>query len=149
LVGKRRIAVKGWIGAAGLFLGFLAGCAPPPTGPSNSAPYSQTDLREGTGTEAANGKTLTVEYTGWLFDSSEEESKGLQFDSSRGRAPFTFTLGVGQVIQGWDQGLVGMKVGGLRKLVIPPELAYGEIRSGPIPPDSTLVFEVELQAVED
>jgi FKBP-type peptidyl-prolyl cis-trans isomerase len=100
-------------------------------------------LKEGTGVEAVAGKTVDVHYTGWLTD-------GKKFDSSvdRGR-PFTFALGKGQVIKGWDQGVQGMKVGGKRKLTIPPDLAYGAKGfPGAIPPNSTLVFEVELLAVK-
>jgi FKBP-type peptidyl-prolyl cis-trans isomerase FkpA len=126
----------------------LAGCDVSPTGPASSAPFSQTDLRVGTGEEAIAGKTLTVEYTGWFFDANKLDFKGVQFDSSLGRGPFVFTLGANQVIAGWDQGLVGMKEGGLRKLIIPPSLAYGESRNGSIPPNATLIFEVELTAVE-
>ena len=99
------------------------------------------DLVKGKGPEAARGKTVEVHYTGWLID-------GKQFDSSRGGEPFAFDLGAGQVIKGWDQGVVGMRVGGTRKLTIPPELAYG-MRGfpGAIPAQATLVFEVELVAV--
>jgi len=99
------------------------------------------DLQLGTGAEAVAGKTVEVDYTGWLLD-------GKQFDSSKGRGPFAFALGGGQVIKGWDQGVVGMKVGGKRKLTIPPELGYG-MRGFPgvIPAQATLVFEVELLAV--
>ena len=95
----------------------------------------------GSGTTAVNGKSLDVWYTGWLTD-------GTQFDSniSNGRGVFTFTLGAGQVIEGWDQGLVGMKVGGKRKLVIPPSLAYGAGGQGAIPGNAVLVFEVQLSA---
>jgi FKBP-type peptidyl-prolyl cis-trans isomerase FkpA len=89
-----------------------------------------------------------VEYTGWFFDASQTDSKGVQFDSSTGTEPFVFTLGAGQVISGWDEGLVGMRVGGLRRLIIPPSLAYGETRRGPIPPNATLLFEVDLTAVQ-
>jgi peptidylprolyl isomerase len=97
------------------------------------------DLRPGTGAEALAGKTVTVHYVGTLTD-------GSKFDSSRDRGEgFVFKLGAGQVIQGWDQGVVGMRVGQLRKLTIPPHLAYGERGYPPvIPPKSTLVFEVEL-----
>lgn len=91
---------------------------------------------------------LTVQYTGWFFDASRTDSKGVQFDSSLGTEPFVFTLGAGQVISGWDQGLVGMRVGGLRRLIIPPSLAYGESRNGSIPPNATLLFEIELTAVQ-
>ena len=124
------------------------GCTSSSTSPSNSPAFSQTDVRAGTGTAAANGKALTVNYTGWLYDASKSDLKGLQFDSSVGKTPFTFTLGAGQVIAGWDQGLVGMQVGGLRRLVIPPSLAYGATRFGSIPPNATLVFEIELLAVQ-
>src|SRR5436190_1100035 len=93
---------------------------PTPTPPT--APFSSTDLREGTGTAATQGRTVTVSYTGWLFDPSKPESKGTQFDS---QATFTFQLGVGRVIAGWEQGIPGMKTGGQRRLVIPPNLGYG------------------------
>ena len=100
------------------------------------------ELQVGTGEEAVAGRLVEVNYTGWLLD-------GKQFDSSQGRGPFSFTLGGGQVIKGWDQGVVGMKVGGKRKLTIPPELAYG-MRGFPgvIPAMATLTFEVELLAVK-
>lgn len=97
------------------------------------------DLRPGTGAEAKQGQTVSVHYVGTLTD-------GKKFDSSRDRGkPFDFPLGAGRVIKGWDQGVAGMKVGGLRKLTIPPHLAYGDRGfPGAIPPNSTLVFEVEL-----
>jgi FKBP-type peptidyl-prolyl cis-trans isomerase FkpA len=124
-------------------------CVDAPSSPSQSfAPFSQTDLVVGTGAEASAGKTLSVNYTGWLYDASQPNQKGPQFDSSIGRSAFSLTLGAGQVIKGWDQGLVGMKVGGVRRLVIPPSLAYGSSRSGPIPPNSTLLFEVTLLDVQ-
>ena len=118
-------------------------CGSSPTSPS-TAPFSQTDLRVGSGAEAAAGKVVSVHYTGWLYDGSKPDGKGIQFETSVGGTPFLFTLGFGQVITGWDQGLPGMKVGGLRRLVIPPSLAYGSVRNGPIPPNATLIFEVEL-----
>jgi FKBP-type peptidyl-prolyl cis-trans isomerase len=126
----------------------LASCSDTPTTPSSSAPYSQVDLLIGAGTEAASGKTLTVNYTGWLFDPSKPDGKGLQFDSSVGHDPFQFILGTQSVIAGWDRGLVGMKVGGIRRLVIPPSLGYGDIRNASIPAYSTLVFDIELIAVQ-
>tara|TARA_B100001013_G_C24211207_1_gene285376 strand:+ start:79 stop:468 length:390 start_codon:yes stop_codon:yes gene_type:complete len=98
------------------------------------------DMEVGTGIEAANGDRVTVHYTGWLID-------GTKFDSSIDRGqPFVFSLGAGQVIQGWDRGVRGMQVGGIRKLTIPPELAYGDrpVGGGLIPANSTLVFEVQL-----
>ncbi|HYM23487.1 MAG TPA: FKBP-type peptidyl-prolyl cis-trans isomerase [Vicinamibacterales bacterium] len=125
-----------------------AGCASPalPTGTSIGATFSQTDLIVGTGTAAANSNTLGVTYVGWLFDPLQPQSQGAQFDAST--STFTFTLGSGQVIAGWDQGLVGMKVGGTRRLVIPPSLGYGDVRHGPIPPNSTLIFDIVLVSVQ-
>lgn len=121
-----------------------AGCSNSSTSPSNNVAFSQSDLRVGTGAAAASGQTLTVNYTGWFYDASKADQKGLVFDSSRGKAAFIFTLGTGAVIDGWDQGLPGMQVGGLRRLVIPPSLAYGSSRRGSIPPNTTLLFEIEL-----
>ena len=97
------------------------------------------DVSEGSGPEAKSGQQVRVHYTGWLID-------GKKFDSSKDRGqPFGFTLGGGQVIKGWDEGVEGMKVGGVRKLTIPPELGYGTRGAGAlIPPGATLVFEVEL-----
>jgi len=100
------------------------------------------DLKEGTGDEAKKGDNVEVHYTGWLTD-------GKKFDSSVGKKPFTFTLGAGKVIKGWDEGVAGMKAGGKRKLTIPPELGYGARGfPGAIPPNSTLVFEVELLKIK-
>jgi FKBP-type peptidyl-prolyl cis-trans isomerase FkpA len=113
-----------------------------PTPPT--APFSTTDLREGTGTTATQGRTVTVSYTGWIFDPSRPELKGTQFDS---QASFTFQLGGGRVIPGWEQGIPGMKVGGQRRLIIPPNLGYGSQMAGSIPPNSTLVFDVMLLSV--
>ncbi len=123
-------------------------CGDTPTSPSGFASFGQIDLVVGTGADAVSGKTLTVDYTGWLYDASKPDGKGLQFDTTLGRGPFQFVLGGGQVIAGWDQGVPGMKVGGVRRLVIPPSLAYGSIRSGPIPPNATLVFEITLLSVQ-
>jgi len=125
----------------------VAGCNSSPTAPS-SAPFSQTDLQVGTGAEAVVGSVLTVNYTGWFYDTSKADHKGLQFDSSVGRAAFTVTLGAGAIIQGWEVGLLGMRVGGIRRLIVPPSMGYGESRYGSIPPNTTLVFEVELLDVQ-
>jgi FKBP-type peptidyl-prolyl cis-trans isomerase len=127
---------------------FGAACANPPNAPSDYAAYSQSDIVVGGGAEAVNGRVLTVQYTGWLYDGSQSDKKGLQFDTSAGTEGLTFTLGAGQVISGWDRGLVGMKVGGQRQLIIPPSLAYGGVRNGPIPQNATLVFDVALVGVE-
>ena len=135
------------------FTCLLAGAAAAPscsqsvTSPSSTAPYSQVDLLVGTGDAAASSSILTVNYTGWLYDPTKPDNKGLQFDTSIGVQPFVFTLGTASVIRGWDQGLVGMKVGGIRRLVIPPSLAYGQVRNRSIPPYATLVFDIELLGV--
>jgi len=120
-----------------------------PTSTASGKPIMDTnkliieDTLVGTGAEATPGKKITVNYTGTL-------TNGIKFDSSLnpGRTPFEFTLGAGEVIQGWDQGFAGMKVGGKRKLIIPPSMGYGSADMGAIPPNSTLVFEVELLGVE-
>jgi FKBP-type peptidyl-prolyl cis-trans isomerase FkpA len=139
-----------WAWVVGMSLACAAGgaCAKAPTSPSNSAPFSETDLVVGTGATAATGMTLTVNYTGWLYDASMPDDKGAVFNSTVGQTPFSFTLGSSTVIAGWNQGLAGMQVGGVRRLVIPPSLAYGGSRSGIIPPYATLVFEVELLAAD-
>lgn len=108
------------------------------------------DTQVGTGREAEPGFNVTVHYTGWLYDPSAEDKKGTKFDSSVDRGqPFNFFLGGGQVIQGWDEGFAGMKVGGKRTLIIPPEMGYGARGAGGvIPPNATLVFDVELLDVK-
>lgn len=122
-------------------------CGMDPAAPTLYSAFTQADVRPGTGATAVSGNSITVDYTGWLYDPAAPDRKGAQFDTSTGRAPFTFTLGAGQVITGWDQGVVGMKEGGVRRLVIPPSLAYGAARHGQIPPDSTLVFDITLISV--
>ncbi|MEC9375487.1 MAG: FKBP-type peptidyl-prolyl cis-trans isomerase [Pseudomonadota bacterium] len=109
-----------------------------------------TDLKEGDGAKAEVGKNIVVHYTGWLYDPSSPENKGNKFDSSLDRnQPFSFPLGAGRVIQGWDKGFDGMQVGGKRILIIPPDLGYGSRGAGStIPPDSVLLFEVELLEVQ-
>ncbi|HEY8265128.1 MAG TPA: FKBP-type peptidyl-prolyl cis-trans isomerase [Steroidobacteraceae bacterium] len=153
-------------GAIALFVA-LAACAvasaalaeapatsPPATLPAAAATEAAvlvTDLVKGVGDEAFPGMVVIVHYTGWLYDPNAKDFRGRQFDSSRERGqPFSFHLGSGHVIRGWEQGIPGMKVGGTRRLVIPPELAYGSAGAGNgvIPPGATLLFEVELLAVE-
>ena len=108
------------------------------------------DQRQGTGAEAVAGKVVLVHYTGWLYDPSTPDGHGAKFDSSVDRGvPFDFFLGKGKVIKGWDEGVSGMKVGGKRTLVIPPQKAYGERGAGGvIPPGATLLFDVELIEVK-
>lgn len=121
-----------------------------PTPPPLGIPFSTTDLVVGTGAEALNGRRITVNYTGWLYSTTAADNKGTQFDSSltAGRTPFVFLLGGGSVIAGWDRGIAGMRVGGRRRLIIPPELGYGTSGSGSIPGNATLIFEVEVLAVQ-
>jgi len=111
---------------------------------SNPAALVVTDLVPGTGATAANGKKLTVNYTGWFYSASAADHKGAQFESNT----YSFTLGAGTVIAGWDQGLLGMQVGGKRSLAIPASLAYGSTGRGQIPPNAGLLFEIELTKVE-
>ena len=125
----------------------VAACNNSPTTPSGAA-FSSTDLLVGSGATAAVGNTVRVNYTGWLYDATKTDGKGLVFDTNLGGSPLSFVLGVGAVIAGWDQGIPGMRVGGKRRLVIPSSLGYGASRYGAIPPDSTLVFEVELVNVQ-
>ncbi|MCC7200691.1 MAG: FKBP-type peptidyl-prolyl cis-trans isomerase [Gammaproteobacteria bacterium] len=166
------------IGIAGLLLCLSARAedkAPPPTEPAAAAAPAEAaaapqpvaealpdrpaeqprfvieDLKRGVGRVAQAGMLVVVQYTGWLYDPAAPEGRGRKFDSSRERArPFVFPLGAGRVIRGWDEGVAGMQVGGTRRLIIPPELAYGsrDMGKGLIPPNSTLLFEVELLGVE-
>lgn len=135
----------------------VAGCgrdAPPPAPATTSATPAitdlvKTDLVVGAGPAIGTGQEAVVHYTGWLYDPSAADNKGKEFDSSRSRGvPFRFTVGAERVIRGWDQGVVGMQVGGQRRLVIPAFLGYGDRSGGPIPPGSTLVFDVELLGIE-
>jgi FKBP-type peptidyl-prolyl cis-trans isomerase len=110
--------------------------------PADAQQMKVEDIKVGTGASATAGKTVTAHYTGTLTD-------GTKFDSSKDRGrPFPFKLGAGQVIRGWDEGVVGMKEGGVRKLTIPPHMGYGDRAAGRIPPNSTLIFEIELIKVE-
>jgi len=115
-------------------------------GRSNVAELIKQDDAVGSGNEAAAGRRVTVHYTGWLYNESAADKKGTKFDSSRdSNQPFEFNLGAGEVIQGWDEGVAGMKVGGRRTLTIPAAKGYGARGAGGvIPPNATLIFDVEL-----
>ncbi len=136
--------------SAGLFL--TTACsnqATPPMEISNVTELIKTDNKVGDGATAAAGQSVTVHYTGWLFDEAAADHKGKKFDSSRDRNdPFVFPLGAGRVIKGWDEGVAGMQVGGQRTLTIPASMGYGARGAGSaIPPNATLVFDVELLGV--
>ena len=120
-----------------------------PKGNSKVTELIKTDVKLGEGKEAKTGQYVTVHYTGWLYDAAAPDHKGKKFDSSRDRRnPFKFSLGMGNVIQGWDEGVQGMKIGGQRTLVIPSEMGYGARGAGGvIPPNATLVFDVELLGI--
>jgi FKBP-type peptidyl-prolyl cis-trans isomerase len=120
-----------------------------PKGSSKVTELIKTDVKLGEGKEAKTGQYVTVHYTGWLYDAAAPDHKGKKFDSSRDRKdPFKFSLGMGNVIQGWDVGVQGMKIGGQRTLVIPSEMGYGARGAGGvIPPNATLVFDVELLGI--
>lgn len=126
----------------------LAACtAAPPAHASGSVDkLTVIDQKVGSGAEAMPGMKVTVQYTGWLYDASAKNKHGTRFDSSRDHGePFSFVLGAGNVIEGWDQGVVGMRVGGKRTLLIPASLGYGAAGAGgDIPPNASLVFDVEL-----
>lgn len=123
----------------------FSGCTNSPSAPSDGPPLTILDLVVGTGAEAVDGKVLTVDYIGWLYDEDEVEAKGAEFDRADG---FKFVLGRGQVITGWEFGLRGMRVGGTRRLIIPFNYAYGEVGQGSVPPFATLVFDIVLVDVQ-
>ena len=137
---------------AGAALLVSAGCGSSDSSPSSTVSepaYSQVDLVVGTGATAAVGNTVTVNYTGWLYDTTKTDFKGTQFDSSLsvGRGPLQFVIGATNIIQGFSQATAGMRVGGVRRAVMPSSLAYGASGSGSIPPYTTLVFEITLVSV--
>src|SRR5271168_4676029 len=141
-----------WKIGVAVLAGVIAACSGKPSAaPASPVSSMQSvQLKAGAGEGIAAGKIAVVQYTGWLYEASAPDNKGKQFDSSRttGR-PFRFPLGTGQVIKGWDQGVLGMKVGESRRLIIPADLAYGDSGAGGvIPPGATLVFDVDLVAVE-
>ena len=155
-VGRPVALIGAMIGA--LYAGQMALAQPASSSSSKSTSnldakpmtLQKIDSKQGTGVEAVAGKTVVVHYTGWLYDEAAPDHKGSKFDSSLDRkSPFSFPLGAGRVIRGWDQGVAGMKVGGTRTLVIPPDLGYGERGAGGvIPPNATLIFDVELLDVK-
>jgi FKBP-type peptidyl-prolyl cis-trans isomerase FkpA len=126
------------------------GSKPPPAPTGAVTSMQSTQIKAGAGEAVVPGKIAVVQYTGWLYEAAAKDNKGKQFDSSRSIGqPFRFPLGAGQVIKGWDQGVVGMKIGESRRLVIPPDLAYGDSGAGGvIPPGATLVFDIDLVAIE-
>lgn len=126
---------------------WLIGCSDREASPSSNDNSAETSM---TKSIAEAGDTVSVHYTGWLYNEGADDNKGAKFDSSRDRGqPFEFSLGAGRVIAGWDQGVAGMSIGESKTLVIPPELGYGERGAPPvIPPGATLVFDVELLAIE-
>ena len=128
----------------------LAACDPGPPPGGSVAELQRIDVKPGDGAMATSGSDVTVHYTGWLYDEKAPDLRGAKFDSSVDRdEPFTFLLGAGQVIRGWDEGVAGMKIGGKRKLLIPSDLGYGRSGAGAaIPPNTSLVFEVELLDVK-
>ena len=135
-----------------MFTALLAACSGKPGAPAASAvtALQSVTLKPGTGAAIGGGQIAVVEYTGWLYEASATDTKGKQFDSSRtGGQAFKFPLGTGSVIKGWDQGVAGMKIGESRRLIIPPDLAYGDNGAGGvIPPGATLVFDIDLIAIE-
>lgn len=124
--------------------------AAPTTVTAPAADFQIEDLKAGEGEAVTAGRIALVEYTGWLYESAAPDHKGAEFDSShRTGQPFRFPLGAGRVIKGWDQGVAGMRVGGRRRLTVPPALAYGDDGAGGvIPPGATLIFEVDLVGIE-
>jgi FKBP-type peptidyl-prolyl cis-trans isomerase FkpA len=148
------MACSGRIGIIGVvvLISLIAACGGKPgADPSDEVISMKTlELKPGAGESIAAGKIAVVHYTGWLYEASAKDNKGRQFDSSRSTGrPFRFPVGAGQVIKGWDQGVLGMKVGESRRLIIPADLAYGNSGAGGvIPPGATLVFDVDLVAIE-
>ncbi|HEX8027315.1 MAG TPA: FKBP-type peptidyl-prolyl cis-trans isomerase [Vicinamibacterales bacterium] len=141
------------VGIALVTLSACSGGSDTPTSPSQNVnvPFSSVDLRVGTGAEATAGRTVSVNYTGWLYNAAGTDNKGTLFDTSlqAGRSPLSFTVGASNIIPGFSQCVLGMKVGGARRCTIPPNLAYGSAGSPPtIPGNATLIFELELLAVQ-
>lgn len=152
---RRRLATSVSIAVLAATL-LLAGCkrheAEAPASGGRVQRFEWIDERPGTGPTARSGQDVSVHYTGWLYDENKPDKRGRKFDSSvdRGR-PFSFLLGAGRVVRGWDEGVAGMQVGGKRVLMVPPEYGYGAdgAGGGVIPPDASMVFEVELLGVRE
>ena len=143
------IATAAFLSAAILFAGSAsAATAVAPPKPQVAMGLQKIDTVVGKGKVAEAGQVVSVHYTGWLYTPTAPKQRGMQFDSSVGRGPFSFPLGGGQVIAGWDQGVAGMKVGGKRTLIIPAALGYGARGAGPIPANANLIFDVELLEVK-
>jgi FKBP-type peptidyl-prolyl cis-trans isomerase FkpA len=138
--------------AAAVLAGSVAACnSKPAVAPTPGVNSMQSvQLKTGSGPELTAGKIAVVQYTGWLYEASAPDNKGKQFDSSRSAGqPFRFPVGAGQVIKGWDQGVIGMKIGESRRLIIPADLAYGDSGAGGvIPPGAALIFDIDLVAIE-
>jgi FKBP-type peptidyl-prolyl cis-trans isomerase FkpA len=138
--------------SAALCIVLLAACTAKPAAVPSMALNSLEiqELQPGAGAPIGDGQSAVVQYTGWLYDTSAPDKKGKQFDSSRNSGqPFRFVVGASQVIKGWDQGVLGMRVGGRRRLTIPPDLGYGDGGAGgAIPPGATLIFDVDLIGIE-
>ena len=145
-----------------LFLGLLAtasaaacGGGGNPNEPSQNAtwianvPFSTQDLQGGEGEEVINGLRISVDYFGWLYNTTTADNKGSLFDASCQTtcSPIAFTVGAGSLIRGFEQGVLGMRIGGIRRVIIPPDLAYGSTGSGTIPPNATIIFEIRVNAV--
>lgn len=126
-----------------------------PTAPTQNAtwianvPFSFTDVSVGTGDEIVNGLTVSADYFGWLYSTAATDNRGTVFDTSCPSTctPLQFTVGAGRLIRGFEQGVLGMRVGGIRRVVIPPELAYGSTGSGSIPPNATIIFEIRVNGI--
>jgi FKBP-type peptidyl-prolyl cis-trans isomerase FkpA len=131
--------------AIALWVGVSACGSSSPTAPDQSnVAYSQIDITVGTGTEATTGTTASVNYGGWLYSDTAADHKGQQFDANS----FAFVVGAGTIIKGFDTGVTGMKVGGVRRVIIPPSLAYGTTGNNSIPPNAALVFDIQLANVQ-
>ncbi len=152
----RRVADGLRVGAAGTLLAAACGggsettpTTPDPAPPALDVPFSSTDVMDGDGIAAESGWLLAIAYTGWIYEPSAADNKGTQWISIPADTPLTFRLGIGQVIAGVDEGLLGMRVGGTRRLVIPPDMAFGEAGNSLVPGNATIILEIELIAADE